>query len=293
MASGPITSWQIEGADFIFLGSKSHCRWWMQSWNTKMLTPWKESYDKCRQRIKKLRHHFANKGPYSQSYGFSSTYVRMGELDHNVSWAPQNWCFWTVVLEKTLEGPLETSRSNRSILKVWLFIGRTGAKAKAPILWPPDGKSWLIEKDPDAGKDWEQEEKGMTEDEMVGWHHWLNGHEFPLAGKSSPQPEAGGGSYPLLVHRLGVTLDLGSIKHAKISQENVFAKQESVQGRAWQNFREGPGAQSWRSWIAVHVHHSSLFPVIPPLTAVQKTPKVNCEKMPTTVWICENKILHF
>ena len=90
MALGPITSWQIEGADFIFLGSKSHCEWRMQSWNTKMLTPWKESYDKCRQCIKKLRHHFANKGPYSQSYGFSSIYIRMGELDHKESWAPQN-----------------------------------------------------------------------------------------------------------------------------------------------------------------------------------------------------------
>ena len=198
------------------------------------------------------------------------------------------WCW-----RRLLRVPWTASRSNRSILKVWIFIRRTGAEAKAPILWPPDGKKWLTGKDPDAGKDWGQEEKGTTEDKMVGWHHWLNGHEFPLAGKFSPQPEAGGGSYSLLVHRLGVTLDPGSIKSAKISQENVFAKQGSVQGRAWQNFREGPGAQSWRTWIAVRVHHTSLFPVLPPLRAVQKTPKVSCGKMPTTVWICENKILHF
>ena len=88
---------------------------------------------------------------------------------------------WTVVLEKTLEHPLEARRSNQSILKEinpWIFIGRTDAEAEAPIFWPPDAKSWLIRKDPDAGKDWRQEEKGTTEDEMVGWHHWLNRHAF-------------------------------------------------------------------------------------------------------------------
>ena len=102
------------------------------------------------------------------------------ELDKE-SWAPKNWCFWTVVLEKTLESPLDC----REIQPVppkgdqsWVFIGRTDVKAETPILWPPEAKSWLIWKDPDAGKDWRQEEKGTTEDEMVGWHHWLNGHEF-------------------------------------------------------------------------------------------------------------------
>ena len=106
------------------------------------------------------------------------------ELDHKESWVPKNWWFWTVVLEKTLENPLD----NKEIKPVnpegnqsWIFIGRNDAEAETPILWPPDAKSWLIGKDPDAGKDWRQEEKGMTEDEMVGWHHWLDGHEFEQA----------------------------------------------------------------------------------------------------------------
>ena len=99
-------------------------------------------------------------------------------------WAPKNWCFWTVVLEKTLESPLACEeiqpihpKGNQS----GIFIGRTDTEAETPIIWPPDAKNWLTRKDPDAGKDWRQEEKGMTEDEMVGWHHWLNGHEFEQA----------------------------------------------------------------------------------------------------------------
>ena len=105
----------------------------------------------------------------------------MWELDNKKVWVPKNWCFWTVVLEKTLESPLDykeiklvSSKENQS----WLFIGRTDADAEAPILWPPDAKSWLIRKDPDAEKDWRKEEKGMTEDETVWWHHPLDGHEF-------------------------------------------------------------------------------------------------------------------
>ena len=105
----------------------------------------------------------------------------MWELDYKESWAPKNWYFWTVVLEKTLESPLDCkiiqpvhSKGDQS----WMFIERTDAETKAPILWAPDGKNWLTGKDPDAEKDWRQEEKGMTEDEMVGWHHRLNGHEF-------------------------------------------------------------------------------------------------------------------
>ena len=97
------------------------------------------------------------------------------------SWMPKNWCFWTVVLEKTLESPLDCKEIQPVHPKVnqsWIFIGRTDAEAETPTLWPPDGKNWFIGKDPDAGKDWRQEEKGMTEVEMVGWHHWLNGHEF-------------------------------------------------------------------------------------------------------------------
>ena len=186
MASGPVTSWQIDGetvetvADFILGGSKitadGDC-----SHEIKTLTPRKESYDQPRQHIKKQRHYFVNKAPYSQGYGFSSSHVWIWELDYKDSWAPKNWCFWTVVLEKTLESPLDSKeiqavhpKGNKSCI----FIGRTDAEAEMPILWSPDGKNWLIWKDLDAGKDWRQEEKGTTEDDMVGWHHQLDGHEF-------------------------------------------------------------------------------------------------------------------
>ena len=143
----------------------------------------KEAYslkDQPRQQIKKQRHYFANKGPSSQGYGFSSSYVWMWELDYKESWAPNNWCFWTVVLEKTLESPLDCKdiqpvhpKGDQS----WVFIGRTDIEAETPILWPPDVNSWLIGKDPDAGKDWGQE-KGTAENEMIGWQYWFDGHEF-------------------------------------------------------------------------------------------------------------------
>ena len=129
------------------------------------------------------RHYFADKGPSSQSYGLSSSHVWVWELDHKESWAPKNWCFWTVVLEKTLESPLDCEEIQPVHPKgdqSWVFIGRTDVEAESPLLWPPDGKSWLIGKDPDAGKDWGQE-KGMTEVEMVGWNHWLDGHEYEQA----------------------------------------------------------------------------------------------------------------
>ena len=138
-----------------------------------MLTPWTESYDQVRQHIKKQRHYFVNKGPSSQDYGFSSSHIWMWELDYKKSWVLKNWCFWTVVLEKTLESLLDCKeiqpvhpKGNQS----WLFTGRTDVEAEIPILWPLDVKSWLIWKDPDAGKVWRQV-KGTTEDEMVGWHH--------------------------------------------------------------------------------------------------------------------------
>ena len=120
----------------------------------------------------------------SQSYGFSSSPVWMWELDHQESWAPKNWGFWTVVLEKALESPLDCKeiqpvhpKGNRS----WIIIVRADAWADTPILWPPDAKNWLLGKDPDAGKDWRQKEKVMTEDEVVGWHHRLHGHKFEQA----------------------------------------------------------------------------------------------------------------
>ena len=172
-----------------------------------MLSPWKKSYDQPREHIKKQKHYFANKFCSSQSYGFSSSQIWMWELGPQTtlrtaslnkgfvficvyikkksrkkeSWALKNLCFWIVVLEKTLESPLDCKeikpvhpKGNQS----WIFVGRTDAEAETSILWPPDAKNWLTGKDSEAGKDWGQEEKGMTEDEMVGWHHQLDGHEF-------------------------------------------------------------------------------------------------------------------
>ena len=131
-----------------------------------------------------IEHYFANKGLSSHSYGFSSSHVWMWELDHKENWAPKNWCFWTVVLEKTLESPLdckEIKPVNPKGNQSWIFTGRPDAEAETPVLWPPDGKNWLTGKDPDAGKDWRQKEKGTIEDEMVGCHHRLDGHEFEQA----------------------------------------------------------------------------------------------------------------
>ena len=138
-------------------------------------------YDQPRHHIKKQRHYLVNKGLSSQGYGFSSGHVWMWELDYKESWAPKHRCFWTVVLEKTLESPLDCKEIQPVYPKgdqSWVFIGRTDVEAETPVLWPPDVKSWLIWKHPDAGKDWGQEEKGTTEDEMAGWHHWLNGLGF-------------------------------------------------------------------------------------------------------------------
>ena len=149
-----------------------------------MLVSWKKSYDKPRQHIEKWRHLFADKGLSSQSYCFSSSHVWMWELDHEEGWVLKNWWFWMVVLEKTLESPLDSKEIkpvNPKVNQSWAFIGRMNAEAETPVLWPPDVKSWVIWKDPDAGEDWEQEEKGTTEDEMAGWHHWLNGHGFEQA----------------------------------------------------------------------------------------------------------------
>ena len=189
MASGPITSWQnekqwwrnSENSDrLLFLGGPKSLQMVTAAMKLKD-APWKKSYDQPRQHIKKQRHYFANKSSSRQGYGFSSSHVCMWELGYKESWAPKNWFFWTVVLEKTLESPLDCKEIQRVHPKghqSWMFIGRANVEAETPILWPPDEKSWLIWKDPDAGKDWRQEEKGMTEDEIVGWHHQLNGHEF-------------------------------------------------------------------------------------------------------------------
>ena len=135
-------------------------------------TPWKESYDQARQHIKKQRHYFVNKGQPSQGYGFSSGHVWMGELDYKESWAPKNLCFWTVVLEKPLESPLDCKEIQPVHPKgdqSWVFIGRTDVEAETPVLWPPHVKSWLTGKDPDAGKDW----KAGGEGDDRGWDGWM------------------------------------------------------------------------------------------------------------------------
>ena len=136
--------------------------------------------------IKKQRHFFANKGPSSQSYGFSSSHVWTWKLEYKESWAPRIDAFELWYWRRLLTVPWTARRSitptvNPKGNHSWIFIGKTDAEAEAPVLWPPDEKNWLIGKDPDAGKDWRREKKGTTEDEMVGWHHWLNGHGFEQA----------------------------------------------------------------------------------------------------------------
>ena len=183
MASGSITSRQIDGETvdtviyFSFGGSKitadGDCSHEIKK-KLKDAYSLKEKYDQPRQHIKKQICYFANKGPSSQSYDFSSGHVWMWELDYKENWAPKNWFFWTVVLEETVESPLGSKqiqpihpRGNQSCI----VIGKTDAKAETPILWQPDANDWLIWKDSESGKDWRREEKGLTEDEMVGWHH--------------------------------------------------------------------------------------------------------------------------
>ena len=172
---------QCKQWETLFLGLQNHCRQWLQPWNYKTLAPCKKNYEKLRQRIKKQRHYFADKGPYSQSYGFSSSHVQMWRLEHKEGWVPKITWFWTVVLEKIPDSPLDSKgiklvnhKGNQSRI----YIGRTDAGAEAPILWLPDVKSWLTGKDPDAGKDWKKEEKRTTEDDIVGCYHRLNWHDF-------------------------------------------------------------------------------------------------------------------
>ena len=175
-----------------FLGLQNPGGGWLQPWNYETLAYWKKSYEKARQHIKEQRHHFADKSWYSLSYGFSSNHVWMWELDHKEGWAPKNWCFQTVVLEKTLENPdCKIKPVNLTGNQSWMFIGRIDAEA--PKLWPPFGhaKSWLIGKDPDAGKYWRQEEKGT----IRGWDGrmvsptqwtwvWANSGRWRRTGKS-------------------------------------------------------------------------------------------------------------
>ena len=146
--------------------------------------PWKESDDQPRQHIKKQRHYFAKKGLSNQSYGFSSSLIGMWELDHKKRLSAEELILLNVVLEESLDSPLhcmEIKAVNPKGNQPWIFIGRTNVEAEAPIRWLPDVKNLFIRKDPDAGKDWMQEEKGTIENEMVGWHHQLSGHDFQQA----------------------------------------------------------------------------------------------------------------
>ena len=165
--------------DFIFLGSKITAEGVCSHEIKRCLLLGRKAMTNLDRILIMQRCYFANKGPSSQNYGLSSSHAWMLGLDHKEVWAPKNWCFQIVVLEKTVESSLdgkEIKPINPKENEPWIFIGRT--EAEAPVLWSPDVKNWLIGKYSDAGKDWGQEEKGVTEDEMVGWHHWLNGHEF-------------------------------------------------------------------------------------------------------------------
>ena len=187
MASGPITSWQREREKveavtyFLSLESKITADGDCSNEIRRKLLLGQKAMTKCIQCVKKQRHHFANKGSYRQGYGLSSSQVQLWELDNKEGRTPKNRCFWTVVLEKTPESSLESNKIKPVILKrnqPWILIGRTDAKAEAPILWPPDANSQLIGKVPDTGKDWRQKEKMATEDEMVRCHHWFTGQEL-------------------------------------------------------------------------------------------------------------------
>ena len=218
-----------------------------------MFTPWKKSYDQSRQHIKKQRHYFANKGPSSQGYGFSSCHVCMWELVCEEGWALKNWCFWTVVLEKILESPLDCRESQPVHPKgnqSWIFIGRTDVEAETSILWPPDVKSLHTGKDLDAGKDWRQEEKGTTEDEMAEWHHRLDGHEFEWT------PRVGNGqAWRAVIH--GVTKnrtqlsDWTELNWTWIRTAKSFLPCDTLQ--AWEC-----GHKPYMVWF-IHVPHTVLM----------------------------------
>ena len=183
MASSSITSWQTDEeimetvTGFILLGSKITADGDHRHEIKKHLG----KTEKPRWHIKKQSHHFADKGPHSPSFGFSNSHVWIWELDYRESWIPKNRWFWTMVLEKTLECVLDSKEFkevNPKENQSWIFIGRSDAEVEAPIPWSPNGKSWLIGRDPDSKKDWGEEEEGTTVEKMVEWHCELNGQEF-------------------------------------------------------------------------------------------------------------------
>ena len=178
MASSPITSWQIDGETVeterdYFLGSKITADGDFSHEIKRCLLLRKKAMTNLDSILKNKRHYLANKGLSSQNHGFSSSHVWMWELDHKESWVTKNWCFWTVVLEKTLESPLDCKeiqpvhpKGNQS----WIFIGRTNDEAETPILWPPDRKNWLIWKDPDA---WNEKLRAGGQEDYRGWDNWM------------------------------------------------------------------------------------------------------------------------
>ena len=182
-------------------------------------------------------------------YIFSNSHVWMWKLDHKESWAPKNWCFWIVVLERIRESPLDCKEIQPVNLKgnqSSIFTGRTDAEA--PILWPPDAKNWLLRKDPDAGKDWRWEEKGMTEDEMVGWHHWLDG--VWVSSRSW-----------WWTGRPGVLQSMGS---QRVGHNWATEQQQSLSGQA------DPGTQASKAWTAAHSPESWVGPATQTQTCLQE-----------------------
>ena len=197
-ASSPITSWQVDGEitatvrDFIFLGSKttenSNC-----IHEIKMLAPWEKAMTNLDSILKSRDITLQTKVHLVKAMVFPVVVLWMWELDYKESWVSKNWCFWAVLSEKTVESPLDCKKIqpvNPKGNQSWIFTWRSDIEAETPIFWPPDGKNWLIGKDPDAGKDWRQEEKGRTEDEIVGWHHRMNGYDFEQAQKLVMDREA-------------------------------------------------------------------------------------------------------
>ena len=193
MASGPITSWQIGGEKVeILLASKMAADGDCNQETKRHLFFGRKATTDLDSVWKSRDIHFADKGPCSQSYSFSSSHVWMWELNYKEGWEPKKCYFQIVVLEKTLKSPLDCKEIKPVHPKgnQWIFIRRIDTETETPILWPPDMKSSLIGKYPDAVKDWGQEKNGVTEDEMVGWHYWLSGHEF----EQTPGDSEGQGS---------------------------------------------------------------------------------------------------
>ena len=252
MASSPIIAWQIEGEKgessdrFPLHGLQNHWGQWPQPWNQQTIASWQEGDDKPRQRVEKWRHHSANRSPYGQGYGLPSGHVWLWELDRKEGRTPKNWCLWTVVLKKTPESPLDSKESKTVNLKgdqSWIFTGRIDAETEAPVFWSSDVNRWLTGKVHDAGKDWGQKEKRVSEDEMAGWHHWCKEQEL---GQAPGDGEGWGGLACCsprghkeldMTRRLNNSNGLWGDRH-----QNLFHLPLSVWQREWKEiWRKGLG----------------------------------------------------